>query len=188
MSFHTTLSRRIAQQISRRSAASRPTSLPVFSRFLSTPTDTPTTTTTTPATRTTDDFQFQEGNTTSPLDAFRDDLSFQERQEAPVGRSWHARELRRKSFEDLHKLWIVLYKERNMLMTEAHLARVNQLPFPQPDRLRKVKKSMGAIKQVLGERKREKIAATALKQMELAEQLMEEMEEVEEEEMTKDKV
>lgn len=100
------------------------------------------------------------------LDAFRDPLSREERLKSPVGRSWHARELRRKSFDDLHKLWYVLYRERNMLLTEQQLSRRHTLVLPQPDRLKKVRKSMGAIKQVLGERKREKIAQAALRQME----------------------
>jgi hypothetical protein len=53
----------------------------------------------------------------------------------------------------------VLYKERNMLLTELQLSRRRGLLFPQPERMKKVRKSMGAIRQVLGERKREKIAA-----------------------------
>ena len=44
-----------------------------------------------------------------------------------------------------------------MLLTEQQLSRRRQLAFPQPDRFRKVSKSMGAIRQVLGERKRERI-------------------------------
>jgi len=41
------------------------------------------------------------------------------------------------------------------------------IPFPQADRRQKVKKSMGAIKAVLGERKRDKIAQHALKMAQL---------------------
>jgi hypothetical protein len=42
-----------------------------------------------------------------------------------------------------------------MLLTEEKLSRRKQLIFPQSDRIGKVRKSMGAIKHVLGERKRE---------------------------------
>jgi large subunit ribosomal protein L47 len=75
-----------------------------------------------------------------------------------VGRPWSVAELRRKSYEDLHKLWYVLYMERNMLLTEQQLSRRRQIRFPQPQRIKKVQKSMQGIKQVLGERKRLKIS------------------------------
>jgi len=99
----------------------------------------------------------KEGST-SPLDAFRDTVSKEKRQTERVGRSWSAKELRRKSYDDLHKLWLVLYKEKNMLLTEANLARRHGYMMIQPDRRKKVRKSMGAIRHVLGERKRAKIA------------------------------
>mmetsp|Transcript_27256 Transcript_27256/g.41224 ORF Transcript_27256/g.41224 Transcript_27256/m.41224 type:complete len:86 (-) Transcript_27256:143-400(-) len=48
-----------------------------------------------------------------------------------------------------------------MLLTEHHLSQRKQIIMPQPERIQKVKKSMGAIRHVLGERKREKIAQSA---------------------------
>jgi large subunit ribosomal protein L47 len=115
----------------------------------------------------------------SPLDAFRDPVDRQTRSTNPVGRSWSAKELRRKSYQDLHKLWYILYKERNMLLTEQQLSRRRQLTFPQPERFYKVQKSMGAIRQVLGERKREKVAAHLASQMEKS-MMVESQEQVEE--------
>lgn len=46
-----------------------------------------------------------------------------------------------------------------MLLTEKNLSRRKGIIFPQPERWKKVKRSMASIKVVLGERKREKIAA-----------------------------
>jgi len=98
------------------------------------------------------------GKGVSPLDAFRDTVPREKREAEPVGRSWTVKELRRKSYDDLHKLWYVLYKERNMLLTESNLSRRHGYSMVQPERRKKVRKSMGAIKHVLGERKRKKIA------------------------------
>ena len=113
----------------------------------------------------------------NPLDAFRDSIERQARMEEPVGRQWSVKELRRKSYEDLHRLWYVLYMEKNMLLTEQQLSRRRQLIFPQPDRFKKVQKSMGAIRQVLGERKRETVAAHLARheEKELAKQMTAEL-------------
>lgn len=74
--------------------------------------------------------------------------------ETPVvyGRSWKASELRLKSWDDLHKLWYVLLKEKNMLMTQRQMLQAQNLRFPNPERLPKVRKSMCRIKHVLTER------------------------------------
>ena len=69
-----------------------------------------------------------------------------------VGRAWSSDELRRKSFDDLHKLWYVLYKERNVLLTEEAACKRNRGNLPSPERKSRVRKSMGRIKQVLKER------------------------------------
>lgn len=68
------------------------------------------------------------------------------------GRAWLARDLRNKSFSELHQLWFVLLKERNMLQTIAFAAKREGATMPGKDRIRKVRKSMAAIKVVLGER------------------------------------
>jgi Mitochondrial 39-S ribosomal protein L47 (MRP-L47) len=61
---------------------------------------------------------------------------------------------------------IVLYKERNMLLTEQQISRRRGIVFPQPERMKKVRKSMGAIKHVMGERKRDYLAQKAARQLE----------------------
>lgn len=62
--------------------------------------------------------------------------------------------MRLKSFQDLHKLWFVLLKEKNVLLGQRLEAQVTKEreAFPHPHRLVKVKKSMARIKRVLSER------------------------------------
>lgn len=55
-----------------------------------------------------------------------------------LGRAWRATELRLKSFEDLHALWFVLLKERNMLATQAAEAKRQMVPFMGDHRVEKV--------------------------------------------------
>ncbi|KXS18692.1 MRP-L47-domain-containing protein [Gonapodya prolifera JEL478] len=73
---------------------------------------------------------------------------------AKFGRFWTHSELRRKSFDDLHKLWFVCLKEKNLLYSQMEEARRFQLQFPHKERLRTVKVTMRNIKFVLGERKK----------------------------------
>ncbi|KAI7852088.1 mitochondrial 39-S ribosomal protein L47 (MRP-L47)-domain-containing protein [Circinella umbellata] len=75
-----------------------------------------------------------------------------------TGRSWKASELRLKSFDDLHKLWYVLLKERNVLATQREEAKrlgINKQIWSNAGRLKKCQKSMARIKYVLNERQRE---------------------------------
>ncbi|KAJ1678535.1 54S ribosomal protein L4 mitochondrial [Spiromyces aspiralis] len=65
-------------------------------------------------------------------------------------------ELRNKSWEDLHKLWYILIKERNMLASqkeEAKRAGITYQFFSNTARIIKCKKSMARIKTVLNERR-----------------------------------
>ena len=54
----------------------------------------------------------------------------------------------------MHKLWYVLYKERNLLLSEREKIRKQQRPTTGAEEHRyiKIKKSMAAIKLVLSER------------------------------------
>lgn len=58
--------------------------------------------------------------------------------EVKTGRAWNLDELRIKSNEDLHKLWYILLKERNMLMTMEKECNDKMEIFPNPERLDKV--------------------------------------------------
>ncbi|EPQ54446.1 MRP-L47-domain-containing protein [Gloeophyllum trabeum ATCC 11539] len=95
----------------------------------------------------------------------------------PSGRSWTAAELRRKSFRDLHTLWYVLLRERNLLATQKEEARrigaghAMNLAFPQ--KLIAVRKSMARIKYVLNERRRAYVSALELQNRLLAKQAAE---------------
>jgi len=69
-----------------------------------------------------------------------------------LGRSWRKDELRIKSNSDLHKLWYVLYKERNMLKTLEEAAKDEAELFPSPERVYKVEESMKNLEDVVRER------------------------------------
>ena len=67
------------------------------------------------------------------LDEFFDNPKNWGETEVKAGRPWRLDELRRKSSLDLHSLWYILLKERNMLMTmeEEHWRRLENMPNPE---------------------------------------------------------
>ncbi|TFL01842.1 mitochondrial 39-S ribosomal protein L47 (MRP-L47)-domain-containing protein [Pterulicium gracile] len=75
---------------------------------------------------------------------------------ASTSRAWHAGELRQKSFSDLHTLWYVLLREKNLLATEREAyRRLMGTNAPGADyRGTQVRKSMARIKYVTNERRR----------------------------------
>uniref|UniRef100_A0A0R3RPT5 Large ribosomal subunit protein uL29m n=1 Tax=Elaeophora elaphi TaxID=1147741 RepID=A0A0R3RPT5_9BILA len=68
------------------------------------------------------------------------------------GRPWSKDELRLKSNTDLHKLWYVLLKERNMLLTMQEACVKKARRMPNPDRIEKVAESMCNLESVVHER------------------------------------
>jgi large subunit ribosomal protein L47 len=72
-----------------------------------------------------------------------------------TGRAWRTTELRLKSFDDLHRLWFVLLRERNTLLTEKAWCKTNGRHWVGgPSNLVKVKRSMARVQGVVGERAR----------------------------------
>lgn len=96
-------------------------------------------------------------STTQPradLMEFFDDPKNYGQREVKHGRAWTKDELRIKSSSDLHKLWYVLLKERNMLLTMEHELWNLYKSFPSPERIDKVKISMDNLEEVVKERNR----------------------------------
>ncbi|KAJ9600854.1 hypothetical protein L9F63_000966 [Diploptera punctata] len=83
---------------------------------------------------------------------FFDDEKNWGQNEVRVGRSWKAEELRIKSNEDLHKLWYILLKEKNMLLTMEEECKQQVRLFPNPERIDKVEESMKNLEKVVLER------------------------------------
>ncbi|XP_075058272.1 large ribosomal subunit protein uL29m [Mixophyes fleayi] len=68
------------------------------------------------------------------------------------GDAWTLGQLRGKSSEDLHKLWYVLLKEKNMLLSLEQESKRQRVAMPSPERLYKVTKSMENLDRVVTER------------------------------------
>lgn len=94
---------------------------------------------------------FNPNNPPGLMQFFDDPKNWGE-QEVKSGRAWKKEELRIKSNEDLHKLWFVLLKERNMLLTMAEAATKQTELFPSPERIDRVEESMRNLEDVVRER------------------------------------
>merc|ERR1712080_58627 len=68
------------------------------------------------------------------------------------GREWHMSDLRNKSNTDLHKLWFVLLKERNIILTMRAECKRVKIPCPGAERHMMVIRSMKRLKDVINER------------------------------------
>ncbi|XP_064021759.1 large ribosomal subunit protein uL29m [Pogoniulus pusillus] len=86
------------------------------------------------------------------LEEFFDDPKNWGEKTVKSGDAWNIKHLRAKSSEDLHKLWYVLLKEKNMLLTLEQESKRQLKPMPSPERLKKVEKSMKNIDLVVQER------------------------------------
>lgn len=88
----------------------------------------------------------------APLMEFFDDIKNWGETVVKTGREWRVDDLRLKSNQDIHKLWFVLYKERNMLLTMLEESRSQIELFASPERLDRVEQSMLNIEEVVKER------------------------------------
>ncbi|RDB18006.1 54S ribosomal protein L4, mitochondrial [Hypsizygus marmoreus] len=80
-----------------------------------------------------------------------------EKMQKETGRAWKASELRLKSFSDLHTLWYILLRERNLLATQKEETRrmgvTNTESQVSLNRVHQCRKSMARIKAVINERR-----------------------------------
>ncbi|KAG9156378.1 hypothetical protein Leryth_009231 [Lithospermum erythrorhizon] len=80
----------------------------------------------------------------NPLEEFFEvDRTMEDEKPVVYGRGWKASELRLKSWDDLNKLWYVLLKEKNMLMTQKQILDSRNLRFPNPERMSKISDGVG---------------------------------------------
>lgn len=101
-----------------------------------------------------DDVKDVNEDVNKKLMEFFDDKKNWNENEIKHGRSWLLPELRIKSSSDLHKIWYVLLKERNMLKTMEHEHKIQWKFWANPERLDKVEESMKNIETVVVERNR----------------------------------
>ncbi|XP_071927122.1 large ribosomal subunit protein uL29m isoform X2 [Coffea arabica] len=86
----------------------------------------------------------------NPLENFFEaDRSPDDDKPVVYGRGWKASELRLKSWDDLQKLWFVLLKEKNMLMTQRQMLHAQNLRFANPERISKVWEKQGVKREDL---------------------------------------
>eukprot|EP01017_Pseudomicrothorax_dubius_P009251 TRINITY_DN1310_c0_g1_i4.p2 TRINITY_DN1310_c0_g1~~TRINITY_DN1310_c0_g1_i4.p2 ORF type:complete len:299 (-),score=89.76 TRINITY_DN1310_c0_g1_i4:1321-2217(-) len=78
----------------------------------------------------------------------------EQKKKISMGRAWKAEELRLKSTEDLHRLWYVLLKEKNLILSDNVLKRKIFGSIGQQGRYGKVKRSMARLLTVITERER----------------------------------
>ena len=83
------------------------------------------------------------------LDEFFEVEKFRGEKTVRVGREWRKDELRLKSNTDLHKLWYILLKERNMLLTMQEEFKREFAAMPNPERIDKVELSMEHLEEVV---------------------------------------
>ncbi|XP_018410393.1 PREDICTED: 39S ribosomal protein L47, mitochondrial [Nanorana parkeri] len=86
------------------------------------------------------------------LEEFFDDPKNWGEKTVKSGDAWTIYQLRGKSSEDLHKLWYVLLKEKNMLLTLEQESKRQRVAMPSSNRLYKVTKSMENLDKVVTER------------------------------------
>ncbi|XP_029471396.1 39S ribosomal protein L47, mitochondrial [Rhinatrema bivittatum] len=99
--------------------------------------------------------QFRFFHTSVPwkgLEEFFDDPKNWGESTVKSGAAWTENQLRAKNSEDLHKLWYVLLKEKNMLLTLEQESKRQRLAMPSPERLRKVDRSLNRLDTVIQER------------------------------------
>ena len=69
-----------------------------------------------------------------------------------VGKAWSASLLRLKSNEDLHKLWYILLREKNVILSDKQLARQHRASIDSRSRMLKIRQSMARLLSIVRER------------------------------------